>query len=260
MDSVAHSIILGILQAITEFLPISSSAHLTILPYFAKWQYQGLGFDVALHFGSLVGVLFYFRKDWIEIIGSAFSKVKKDNSNMLWFLVLATVPGALAGLFLEGYAETIFRNPRLIATTLIAFALILYAADKKSAKNENAKFDLKSALLIGLFQAMAIVPGVSRSGITITVALILGFTRNKSAKISFLLSTPIILGAVLFEFKNFTPSQINPALIIGFLASAVTSWLAIKFLLNFVKKHPFNIFVIYRIILGICIVIFSLIK
>jgi undecaprenyl-diphosphatase len=255
MDNLIQSVTLGILQGITEFLPISSSGHLVLLPHFANWQYQGLAFDTALHLGSLAGVLFYFRKDWIEIFASAFSRHKNADSNMLWLLVLATVPGALAGFFLENAAETVFRKPQVIACMLIVFAVFLFWADKKNKGRENTVFNLKSALIIGLFQAMAIVPGVSRSGITITAGLLLGFTRYRSARISFLLSAPIILGATLFESGNIVSLQINGAFIGGFLASAFTSWLAVKFLLGFVKKHPFDLFVAYRIILGIFILL-----
>jgi undecaprenyl-diphosphatase len=250
MENILQSTILGIAQGLTEFLPISSSAHLVIIPWFSGWAYQGLTYDVALHFGTLAGVLAYFKKDWTEIITCAFKRQKKEKSNMLWLLVVATIPGALAGLFLEHYAETLFRKPQVIACTLILFGLFLYFADKKCKTDAGKLFNLKTALIIGLFQGLAIVPGVSRSGITMTAGLLVGFARSQSVRISFLMSAPIILGASIFELKNLADLQINAAFFSGFLAAAISGWLAVKFLMNFVRKHPFNIFVLYRLILG----------
>ncbi len=253
---IIQAIVLGLVQSLGEFLPISSSAHLVLMPYVVGWEYQGLSYDVLLHFATLLAVVGYFYKDWLKIIKDGFTQPTTQSGKMLWLLVVATIPGALAGYFLHDMAESVFRNPLMISICLMFFALVLFLADRKLGKNKSNFLTLKTALIIGLAQALAIMPGVSRSGITITACLMLGFARPQSARISFLLSAPIIFGATIFELRNFQFTELTMPMIIGFLTALVMGFLAIKFLMHFVKTNNFNIFVIYRIILGISIILF----
>lgn len=249
--TIIQATILGIVQGIGEFLPISSSAHLVILPFLFSWDYQGLSYDVMLHMGTLLAIVLYFYKDWIIFIRKGLTEPKSKDGKFFWLLVIGTIPAGIAGLLLKDLAETAFRNPLWIAFNLAFFAIALYIADRKSSRKKIFyDLNLKGALLIGIFQALAIMPGTSRSGITITAALLLGFKREDSAKISFFLAMPIIFGAGLIESLHFSPADINTAFIIGLLVSFISGWLSIKFLLSFLKNHSVNIFVIYRLILA----------
>ena len=271
-----QSIILGIIQGITEFLPISSSGHLILIPNFFGWQDQGLAFDVALHWGTLIAVIAYFWKDWVRIIRNSYllnrlknykyqitntkqiqnSKFKIQNSydDLLFIIIIATIPGVIAGLLLNNYAETVFRNPLIISATLFFGAVLLFYSDKIGAKKTDlTNLSLKMGILIGLFQALAIIPGVSRSGITITVALLLGLKRTDAAKFSFLLSTPIILGAGIKEFPNLLNSGLNINILVGVLVSALSGYLAIKYMLRYLENRSYDIFVGYRVVLAIII-------
>ena len=293
---IIQSIILGIVQGITEFLPISSSGHLILIPHIFGWEDQGLAFDVALHWGTLFAVLIYFRKDWMEIFSKSYllksikyqvssikriqnSKFKIQNqfknpplirggwggfsisniqhlkSDPLFIIIIATIPGVIAGLLLSNYAETVFRNPLIIAGTLFFGAILLFYSDKTGAKKTDLKnLSLQMGILIGLFQALAIVPGVSRSGITITAALLLGLKRIDAARFSFLLSTPIILGAGIKEFPSLLASGFNASILIGVLVSAAAGYLAIKYMLKYLENRSYNIFVGYRVALAIVII------
>ena len=272
-----QSIILGIIQGLTEFLPISSSAHLVLTPRFFSWPDQGLAFDVALHLGTLVAVISYFWKDWMEMsrkfiksikfIKSKVYKVHKVESRQsisnfqfliskylfndpLFIIILATIPGILAGLFLNNYSETVFRDPAIIIFTLSGGAVLLYLTDQFGKNNKDIKnLSLKMGILIGLAQALAIVPGVSRSGITITAALLLGMDRAAAARFSFLLATPIILGAGVYELPHLIREGIDASILIGILVSAISGYLAIKYMLRYLENKSYNIFVWYRLIL-----------
>jgi len=270
---ILQSIVLGTVQGLGEFLPISSTAHLVLVPYFFKWEDPGLAFDVALHSGTLVAVLGYFWKDWMEIIKVAISHLKskiknqksklqiknknlgKYDSKLLWLLIIATIPGALAGYFLEDYAATVLRSPLVIAFTLSFVGIILYLADKylKHRKEIN-QITVVDSILIGIAQAVAIIPGVSRSGATMTAGLLAGLSREGAAKFSFLMSTPIILGATLAQIGSILENNFNPTvLIVGVVSSAVSGYLAISFLLKFIKKFGFVFFVWYRVLLALVI-------
>jgi undecaprenyl-diphosphatase len=251
---VLHAIILGIVQGLTEALPISSSAHLVIVPWLFKWHYQGLSFDVALHLGTAAAFIVYFFKDWMEMLRSAFTKNKMSKNNIFWFIVIATIPGAAAGLILEKKAETIFRSPLSIAAMLFLFAVILWLADHIGKKGRSMEeMDLKTAFVIGLAQAIAIMPGVSRSGITMTAGLFQGFSREAAAKFSFLLATPIIIAAGVLKLSKLHASDLNNVFWLGLASSAVSGFIGIRFLLGFVKKSNLNIFVLYRIVLAVAI-------
>ncbi len=249
----------GIIQGLTEFLPISSSAHLALLPWFFGWEDPGLAFDVAMHWGTLVSVVFYFRRDIKNLIAGwvgSFSG-KKEPANILpWTIILATIPAAFFGFLLEEKAETVFRSPVLISMTLAGAGILLFWADKKSPQSVTIQeSNWKKALIIGIFQIFSIIPGVSRSGITTTGARFLSFTREEAVRFSFLLSIPIIFGAgvlkIDFIFKNLE----NPAFWVAFLSSAVSGLAAIHFLLTYVKKRSFTPFVIYRVLLAVVILV-----
>jgi len=252
--SVFHAIILGIVQGLGEFLPISSSAHLVLVPEFLGWHYQGLAYDVMLHIGTVAALAAYFWRDWWKIIRDGFATPFKGDGKILPLIVLGSIPAGLAGVLLHDMAEHVFRGQLVMAVNLIIFAGILFWADRRAGKNPGRAFDMKAALLIGFFQALALMPGVSRSGITITAALLCGFARSEAARISFIFSAPVIVGAGLFEARKLGLGQVDAAFVAGVLAAAASGWLAIKFLLGYVAKHTLNIFVVYRIALGLLII------
>lgn len=271
MEEILQSIVLGIVQGLGEFLPISSTAHLILIPYFFGWPDPGLEFDVALHAGTLIAVLAYFWKDWIEIFKLTFARYKIQdtmtrqnpnyqlpianyNNNILWFIIIATIPGVLAGYFMEEKAETVFRNPIVIALTLAIFGLILYLIDKYIQHRKNiGEVSLKDSIIIGLSQAVAIIPGVSRSGATITAGLASRLDRVSAARFSFLLSTPIIFGAAIFKLPYLFQEGISIPIFIGIVVSAASGYLAIKYLLKFITKVGYGIFFWYRLILAVAI-------
>ena len=253
--TITTAIILGLLQALGEFLPISSSAHLVLFSFFTNGDYQGLTFDVMLHLATLIAVCSYFWKDLLVLTKKGLTEPKSEDGRLFWYIGLATIPAAVAGYFLEDIAETTFREPWVLALTLIIFALLLFIADRKGKQNIKDNLSLKIMMLIGCAQALALVPGVSRSGITITAALFLGLTRSQGAKISFLLSMPIIAGAAVLKISHISLSQIDAPLMAGFLSALIGGFLVIKFLMKYIQKHNFDIFVYYRIALGILILL-----
>lgn len=257
--TIFDGILLGLLQALGEFLPISSSAHLVLLPLVQGQQYQGITFDVMLHLATLLAVLIYFAKDWYVLLKKGLTQPRTQEGQTLWLLALATVPAGLAGVLFHQQVETFFRNPVSIAICLIVFALLLAWADKRPAAAPNqAPINLKNLLIIGCAQALALMPGVSRSGITITAALLLGFSRPQSARISFLLSTPIIAGAALLEITHLSLADIHTPLVWGFISAFVAALLVIGGLMKYIKNHSFAVFVWYRILLGITILVWYL--
>lgn len=257
-----ESIILGIVQGLGEFLPISSSAHLIVVPWLFRWKDPGLSFDVALHLGTLISVIVYFYRDWIGLIHQGITKgLTTSEGKLFWFIIVSTIPGAIIGKLFEEKAETIFRNIVLVAILLILMGIVLYVADKiSSKKNEMGKMAFWKSFIIGISQALAIVPGISRSGITMTTGLFLGFNRETVARFSFLLSTPIILGAGILKIKGIAIQSLDLNFIAGFLASAITGFVSIKFLLKYLQKNGFNIFVIYRISLGLVLLIIYFVR
>lgn len=261
---ILQAIVLGLVQGLGEFLPISSSAHLVVTPWLFGWQDQGLGFDVALHWGTLLAVIAYFRNDIINLIKGFWHSLWPSTRNfsdniwqrMSWLLVIASIPGALIGKLLEDKAETIFRNPLLIAITMSVFGLILLLVDRYSKKQKDLGHITKThALVVGLSQAFAIIPGVSRSGSTMTAGLALGFKREDAAKFSFLMSVPIIFGAGLLKAGEFTRDVSIEALTAGFFAAAISGFLSIKYLLQYIARHDFKIFVWYRWVFALTIII-----
>jgi undecaprenyl-diphosphatase len=258
MDPIVwQKLILGAVQGLGEFLPISSSAHLILVPKYFGWEDFGLAFDVSLHLGTLLAVTVYFWKDLFRL---AQSLVRPNlpggeaDRRLVGLLLMATVPGAIAGLLLEQRVETVFRSAHLVAWTLIGMGIVLVAADYLfSGKKTVAEITVPMALLIGVAQGIAVVPGISRSGITITMALILGLKRRDAAYFSFLLSIPIIAGAGILKSKEIFLSPDKTGMSLGFVGAAVMGFLAIGFLLRFVQTRRYTPFAIYRGALGIFI-------
>lgn len=259
MFSVYQAIVLGIVQGLTEFLPVSSSAHLILVPWLLRWQEDpGLAFDVVLHLGTLLALLVFYWREWLEMVLS-LANGNRVQRRLLFLLMVASVPGAIIGVLLEKQAETVFRSPLLIASTMAILGLFLWAADWFGSKNRKMN-DLTffDALLIGLSQALAIIPGVSRSGATITTARFLGIERADAANFSFLMATPIIAGAGLLEAHKAFHAGLTAQLDWGFTASAVFGLLAIVGLLSFVRTHTYRSFAIYRIVLAAIVVAVAL--
>lgn len=256
MEELIKAVILGIIQGITEFLPVSSTAHLVITPWLFGWHgsLNSLSFDIAVHVGTLFSLLFCFWKDWIEI----FFRDRKT----LFLLIIGSIPAGVAGFAFHDLIETSLRNPLIIVFTLIVVGILMLLAEKMSKQKRNS-VTFSDALLIGTAQAMALIPGVSRSGITITAGLFNGLERAYAAKFSFLLSTPAIAGAAMLDlYKSIKTGYVHDYEIftIGALSSAVTGFFAIKFLLSFLKKYPLNIFVYYRWLLAALILLVYFIK
>ncbi|OGR89437.1 MAG: undecaprenyl-diphosphatase UppP [Elusimicrobia bacterium RIFCSPLOWO2_01_FULL_59_12] len=249
-----QSLFLGIVQGLGEFLPISSSAHLILLPRFMRWPDQGLAFDVALHLGTLAGVIIYFWKDLAVFIRSFLNPSDPGlarERRLAGQILLATLPGALAGLALEQKVESVFRSPHLIGWTLIGLGVLLALADYTNRGTKSlTEITWGAAAALGVAQAFALVPGVSRSGITITAALFLGIGRYSAARFSFLMSIPIIAGAGVLKFKEILGSPDKLALFVGFTGAALSGFLAIWFLLRYVQTRRYTPFVIYRWLLG----------
>jgi undecaprenyl-diphosphatase len=249
-----HKLILGAIQGLGEFLPISSSAHLILVPKYFGWQDFGLAFDVALHLGTLLAVTVYFWKDLTRLAQSVLRPGQpggEADRRLVGLLLLATVPGAIAGMILEHRVETVFRSPHLVAWTLIGMGLVLMTADYFfSGKKTVAEITVPMALMIGMAQGIAVVPGISRSGITITMALILGLKRRDAAYFSFLLSIPIIAGAGMLKSKEIFYTADKTGLLLGFAGATVFGFFAIGFLLRYVQTRRYTPFAIYRILVG----------
>jgi undecaprenyl-diphosphatase len=258
MFSTFQALVLGAIQGLTEFLPVSSSAHLVIFPWLFGWSDPGLAFDVALHMGTLLALLLYYWRDWLDM-GLSLADGRPLPRRLLMLIVVASVPGAIAGLLLEKEAETIFRSPELIAITLAILGIALWVADAFGAKKRKIEdLGFIDALLIGLSQAFAIVPGVSRSGATMTTARILGIDRPDAANFSFLMATPIIAGAGLVEAHKFLRAGLSAQVGWGFVAAALFGLVAIAGLLRFLRTRTYRPFAIYRIVLAAIVVAVTL--
>jgi undecaprenyl-diphosphatase len=255
-----QAIVLGIVQGLAELLPISSSAHLALTPYFFGWKDPGLAFDVALHAGTLLALSWYFRDEWRRMFISAWRisrsrRVDGIDDRLLVYLIIATIPGAIAGLLLDDYAETVFRAPAIMGTTLIVMGIVLWAVDRWSARVRVLnEVRMRDAILVGLSQVLALVPGVSRSGSTITAGRLLQLDRPTAARFSFLMSMPITLAAVVLKAPEAIRTEgFSLPLVAGVLAAAISSWLAITVLLRYISRHSFGVFAVYRLILGIVV-------
>ncbi|WP_108651539.1 undecaprenyl-diphosphate phosphatase [Dongshaea marina] len=258
---------LALIQGLTEFLPISSSAHLILPSQLLGWEDQGLAFDVAVHLGTLLAVILYFRKELIILLkawlGSIFKRQHNQDSRLAWMIVLATIPACIFGLLMKDIIELYLRSAWVIAATTIVFGLLLWWADKKGSRSKDEhQVCWKQALYIGIAQALAVIPGTSRSGITMTAGLQLGLTREAAARFSFLMSIPIILLAGSYlGLKLFTQAApINYSFFgIGMLVSFVSAYACIHLFLKWVTRVGMLPFVIYRLLLGAGLVVFLLI-
>jgi undecaprenyl-diphosphatase len=267
-----QAIILALVQALTEFLPVSSTAHLTLFPWFFGWQDPGLAFDVALHAGTLVAVLLYFFKDWLTFIlcgfgikypADATSEAVAQHRRLFWYMAIGTIPGGLLGALFEHKIEEHFRTPVVISLSMILVGLIMWWADSNSRRTRPLEeSNIGDAITIGGAQALALCPGVSRSGITITAGLFRGFTREAATRFSFLLSTPLIAGAVLSHLpKLLKLHKVGgmdlslPTLLISILVSGVGGYIVIAFFLRYLQTHTLKLFVVYRLLFGIIILV-----
>lgn len=261
MDTI-QLVILGIIQGLTEFLPISSSAHLILLPKIMGWQDQGLIYDVAAHVGSLTAVVGYFRKDVARIssagIKSLTQRTRSHDSRLFWYLLIATVPIALAGYLFHDIAATYFRSPFVIALASIVFGLLLWWADINAKRiRDVGQIELRDALIIGVAQVLAIIPGTSRSGITMTAGLMLGLDRKSAARFSFLMAIPTILLAGGYEalkmFMHGVSVDLSDVMIV-LVVSAISAWLAIHYFLKFLERTGMLPYVVYRVLLGVVLI------
>ena len=263
-------IILALVQAATEFLPVSSTAHLVLVPWLFGWDDPGLLFDIALHLGTLLAVLVYFARSWVRLISLGLGlpilppepgdpdAVIYKNPRLFWFLVAATFPAGIAGLALEDYVASTLRSPVVIGVMLIAVGLLIWWAERRGRlDNDLDQMSLRQAMLIGCAQAVALIPGTSRAGITIATALFLGFRRPAAARFSFLLSSPIIAGAsikaALGVMGHGIPPEMQVPFVVGILTSAVSGYAVIALFLSYLQRSNMNVFIYYRVIFGIIV-------
>lgn len=267
MIDIFYSLIAGIIQGLTEFLPISSSGHLVIFHDLLGFNLiDNLAFDVVLHLGTLVALVLFFWQDILKYLKAFFQSLTnwnlKGNTNqrLAWYILIATLPAAIIGYFLEEQIELVFRTTLLVAIMLIGFGIILYLVDRFSAKIKTMdQLTFPSSFLIGIVQAVALIPGVSRSGITIIAGLSQKLNRQSAARFSFLLSIPIVFGAGIKKVSDLAIQRSSDidflVLVFGFLSATITGYFCIKYFLRFLQRHSLNIFAYYRIVLGAVILI-----
>jgi undecaprenyl-diphosphatase len=268
---ILHAIVLGIVQGLSEFLPISSSGHLVLVPELFHWRELtgndnlNKTFDVALHVGTFVGAAWYFRRDLARYIAAAWrSLVKRSidstDARIAWLLLLSAVPGAIVGALFGSFIEDKLGDPVLVGVMLVVFAFVLQWVDQLAGRRRAEEFQIRDSVLMGVAQAVALQPGVSRSGVTITMGRWLRFDREAATRLSFLMSLPIIAGAGLFKGAEvFTgsgiPSGFEAAFVWGMIAAAISGWAAVAFLLRYLRTHSFLPFVIYRIVVGVAVIV-----
>ena len=266
-----QAIVLAIVQGLTEFLPVSSTAHLWIVPWILKWNDPGLTFDVALHAGTLVAVLLYFWRYWLEMIkmvlgmgtGNGTTPAKGgslaplgENRQLFWFLVIATIPGGIAGWLFERAADEQLRSPFVVGPALIIVGLVMWAGERVGSRaHDLGQVSLVDSIMVGVAQAFAVIPGVSRSGSTMAAGLFRGMNRETAARFSFLLSTPLIAGACLKKGMEIHHSGISADMrlpfLIGIIVSAIVGYAVIAVLIRYLERRTFTVFVVYRLILGV---------
>jgi undecaprenyl-diphosphatase len=273
-----QAVVLAIVQGLTEFLPVSSTAHLWLVPWLLKWKDPGLTFDVALHAGTLLAVLAYFWRYWVEMIvlgfglgggsttqsgGGATHSAREDlrqNPRLLWYMAVATIPGALAGWRFERAAEEQLRSPMIVGVALIAVGLLMGAGDWLGKRERDlGHVGFLDSFLVGVAQAFAVIPGVSRSGITMTAGLFQKMKRETAARFSFLLSTPIIAGAAMKKGMEIRheglPQNMHLPFLCGIIVSALVGYLVIAVLIRYLERRTFKVFVVYRIALGVIVLL-----
>ena len=262
--SILQSIILGLIQGLTEFLPVSSSAHLIIVPWLFGWKEHLLIFDIILHLATFCAIIIYFRKEWLDILREGFLSIRErtlrdsNQGRLFWGIIISSIPGVIFGSLIGNRVEHYLRNPITIAVTLGIFGLVLYISELYGRKDKSlAEVTWQFSLLIGFSQILAFIPGASRSGVTISTALALGMNRESSVRFSFLMSAPIVFTAACYgigglgEINKFLSWQ---ALLTGFIVSFLSSIGAIYFLFKYIRKQPFTVFVIYRLAISLFII------
>ena len=270
MDTVVQALVMGLVQGLTEFLPVSSSGHLIVVPFLAGWDdafIRSLAFSVMLHLGTLLALLVYFRAEWVRLVPAAIATIRDrsmqgdEDRRLAWLLLASTIPAAIAGVVLNDLIETSFRQVELVALTLVIGGIILALADRFGAKSrsiEDVTFPI--AIGIGVAQALALVPGISRSGISIAAARMVGMDRESAARFAFLMATPITAGAGLFEVRKLIAGEggvdvsIAP-LVVGLVAAAISGMAAIHFMLAFLRRQSLDVFVLYRFALAAVVLI-----
>ena len=270
MDIVIQALVMGVVQGLTEFLPVSSSGHLIVVPFLAGWDdafIRSLAFSVMLHLGTLLALLVYFRAEWVRLVPAALATIRDrslqgdEDRRLAWLLIASTIPAAIAGVVLNDLIETSFRQVELVALTLIIGGIVLGLADRFGAKSrtiEDVTFPI--AIGIGVAQALALVPGISRSGISISAARMVGMDRGSAARFAFLMATPITAGAGLFEVRKLIAGEggvdvsIAP-LAVGFAAAAISGLAAIHFMLSFLRRRSLDVFVLYRFALAAVVLV-----
>jgi undecaprenyl-diphosphatase len=274
---VYQAVILALVQALTEFLPISSTAHLTLFPWLLHWQDPGLAFDVALHAGTLVAVLLYFFKDWLTLAlcglgfkypAAAPAEEVAQHRRFFWYMVVGTIPGGILGALFEHQIEEHFRTPFVISASMILVALTMWWADSRSRLTRSlVQSNIGDAVTIGSAQALALCPGVSRSGITITTGLFRGFTRDAATRFSFLLSAPLIAGAVVSHLPKLI--KLHKAggldlpvstLLLSIAVSGIAGYFVISFFLRYLRTRTLTVFVVYRLVVGVGILLWAVLQ
>jgi undecaprenyl-diphosphatase len=269
-SQLVQAIVLGIVQGLTEFLPISSSGHLIVVPALLNWQdpfIESLAFAVMLHVATLLALLLYFARDWVRLIPAGLAALRDrsfrgdPDRRLAWLLVAASVPAAIVGVVLNDLIETVFREPRLVAMTLVAGAIILWLADRIGSRTRTIEqLSFTNALAIGAAQAVALIPGVSRSGMSISAGLFAGLDREAAARFAFLMATPITAGAGLWEARKIISGEAGVdlpvvPLVAGMLAALLAGLVAIAFLMRYLRTHGVGVFVAYRLVVAAVIVI-----
>ncbi len=269
MDPIIASLIMGIVQGLTEFLPISSSGHLLLVPYLLNWHepfIDSLAFSVALHGGTLAALLVYFREDWLRLIPAGLAAVRdrsfrgEPDRRLAWLLVASTIPGGIAGILFNDKIESAIRQPGLVAIMLVLAGIVLWLADRwSSRRHDTDDLSLRAAIGIGLAQAIALIPGVSRSGISISAGLVAGLDRASAARYSFLMAMPITAAAVAYEGYKLVRGDVGgievAPLVVGVVTAFVAGLAAISVLLRYVRSRSFSVFVVYRFALAAVVLI-----
>ena len=270
MDTLIQAVVMGLVQGLTEFLPISSSGHLIVVPALMGWDDPFIGslaFSVMLHLATLLALLLFFRADWLRLVPAWFASIRErsiggdPDRRLAWLLLLSTIPAVIAGLLLNDLIETAFREARLVALTLVVGAAILWLAEKTGTRTRRiADLSTAGALGIGAAQAIALVPGISRSGISISAGMFAGLDRESAARFSFLMATPITAGAGLYELRKLVSGEAGVNVDLGLLLAGMVAALgaglaAIAILLRFLRTHPTTIFIVYRILLSAVILV-----
>ena len=268
MDLSIQALIMGLVQGLTEFLPVSSSGHLVLVPWLFGWTdpfINSVAFTVVLHMGTLVALLAFFWRDWVTLIPAGLAAIRDrslkgdPNRKMAFLLVVATIPAVLVGPIFESKLEDLVREPARIALMLCVGAAILWLADRWGSKQrDETSLTFRESLGIGVAQVVALVPGISRSGVSISAGLFLGLNREAAARFSFLMATPVIGGAGIWEARKFLTNEAGPSpemnvIVIGFVAALIAGFLAVRFMLEFLKRQPLTGFVVYRVVAAILV-------